>query len=56
MKKKEKVHQPEMGPKGGKRSSVTGIPYHVCKRCGLIYLNNEATNKAIKYGCEAYDD
>ena len=53
---KKKSHQPAMGPRGGKRSSVVGIPYQVCKRCGLIYLNNDATRKAIQSGCEAFDD
>lgn len=25
-----------------------------CKRCGLVYLKNEISQAAIKYGCE-YD-
>jgi len=27
-----------------------------CRRCGLIALKNERTEKAMKAGCEADDD
>lgn len=31
------------------------IPWPVCSRCGLVYLKNEATRKAIKEGCIIYE-
>jgi hypothetical protein len=27
------------------------IPYHVCDKCGLIYLKNKKTQQAIKKPC-----
>jgi hypothetical protein len=31
------------------------IPWMYCRCCGLVYLNNEATRKAIKKGCEVWE-
>lgn len=31
------------------------IPWLVCKWCGLMYLRNEPTRKAIKLGCNWRD-
>ena len=27
------------------------MPWHVCRNCGLVYLNNAFTAWAIKVGC-----
>lgn len=27
------------------------IPWLVCRKCGLVFLNNEPTKIAIKLGC-----
>lgn len=27
------------------------LPWDVCVRCGLIYLRNDATRRAVKLGC-----
>lgn len=32
------------------------IAWPVCKYCGLLYLKNEPTRKAIKKGCWVYND
>lgn len=32
------------------------FPWVVCKHCGLVGLNNDATRKAIKEGCWKYAD
>jgi hypothetical protein len=32
--------------------SLRRIPWVVCRCCGLVYLRNERTAKAIKAGCE----
>lgn len=31
---------------------LRGLPWLVCKCCGLVYLRNEATRKAISAGCD----
>jgi hypothetical protein len=31
---------------------LRGLPWLVCKCCGLVYLRNEATARAIRAGCE----
>lgn len=31
---------------------VKFIPWLMCKSCGLIYLNNRPTRKAVKLGCD----
>lgn len=36
-------------------SKLKCIPWLVCRCCGLVYLNNEATRKAIKKGCEVWE-
>lgn len=33
-----------------------GIPWPVCKYCGLVYLRNKPTKKAIRKGCWLYRD
>lgn len=33
-------------------TKLKAIPWLVCKHCGLVYLHNEATRRAIKEGCE----
>jgi len=41
-------------PSGGKkkkRGSSAGIHWPVCKRCGLVLLVNDATEKARKAPC-----
>ena len=30
--------------------------WFVCMRCGLVYLNNDISRAAIKYGCDYRDD
>ena len=30
---------------------IKGLRWHVCSRCDLMALNNEATNKRIKKPC-----
>lgn len=32
------------------------FPWPVCQYCGLVYLKNEATKKAIRAGCVDYVD
>ena len=32
------------------------LPWQYCQICGLVYLNNELTRKAIKKGHEVYDE
>lgn len=34
----------------------TKLPWQYCRICGLVYLNNDLTHKAIKKGHEAYDE
>lgn len=29
-----------------------GIPYLVCSKCGLVYLNNALTKWCIRNGCD----
>jgi len=31
--------------------SIKGIPWPVCKRCGLVRLKNEFTEWCIRHGC-----
>lgn len=31
---------------------LRGLAWLVCKCCGLVYLKNEATRKAIAAGCD----
>lgn len=33
-----------------------GIPWPCCSRCGLLYLKNEATRRAIKQACVTIED
>lgn len=35
---------------------VKYIPWLVCRNCGLVYLSNEATRKAIKKGHIVYKE
>ena len=35
---------------------IKSISWMVCSVCGLVYLNNDATHKAIKKGHENYLD
>jgi hypothetical protein len=32
------------------------LPWFVCKHCGLVNLQNEATKKALRQGCWIYED
>ena len=32
------------------------IPWAVCRYCGIVYLRNDVTRKAIKRGCWKYED
>lgn len=32
------------------------IPWEVCRRCGLVALRNEATERRIRAGCDADND
>jgi hypothetical protein len=36
--------------------SKSRIPWPVCARCGLMYLRNDATKRAIRQGCWLYAD
>ena len=47
-------HQPQSY--GTKRKSTASIPWPICTRCGLVYLRNEATAKAVKKGCPRDED
>ena len=38
------------------RKILRRIPWLVCSRCGLVYLNNEATRRAIRAGCWVWRD
>lgn len=49
-----KDHRPEPLPKA--KRSTWSIPWQVCKRCGLIYLKNRATDAATRKPCQAVDD
>ncbi len=44
--RKGRVDRGHHSPKAIKR-----IPWPVCSRCGLLYLKNEATRKAINAAC-----
>lgn len=50
---KKSAHAPRMIG-AAKRSSVR-FAWPVCARCGLVFLRNDATAKAIKAGCFSYD-
>jgi len=30
---------------------IKGIPWQVCKKCGLVYLRNDISKLAIRLGC-----
>lgn len=32
------------------------VPYQICRKCGLIYLKNERTAKAIRKPCPGTPD
>jgi hypothetical protein len=32
------------------------LPWPVCKKCGLVYLKNEATKQRVKRGCWQFED
>jgi hypothetical protein len=32
------------------------VKWYYCLKCGLVYLRNEVTSKAMRQGCEAKDD
>lgn len=46
---KAKVHKPDLLPRA-KRSTMHP-PWLVCSHCGLVYLRNAATVKAIRQPC-----
>lgn len=52
-KKKKEAHAPKMIG-AAKRSSVR-FGWPVCSRCGLVFLRNAETARAIKAGCFSYD-
>jgi hypothetical protein len=31
------------------------IPWMVCKLCGLVYLNNDLSRRAIRLGCDYHE-
>ena len=31
---------------------IKGLPWLVCRYCGLVYLRNDLTRRAISAGCE----
>lgn len=47
MSKKDTGHSPVV---------LKRIPYAVCRKCGLIYLKNDATRKAINKPCKGTPD
>lgn len=51
-----KQHQWKPGPRGGKRSTVSGCPWPVCARCGLVALKNQASDKAASEPCPGKDE
>jgi hypothetical protein len=50
-----KPHVPEKLPKG-KRDKAPRVAYVVCRRCGLVYLRNAVTARAIKHACTGTED
>lgn len=36
--------------------SIKCVPYPVCRKCGLIYLKNKRTQKAINKPCTGTPD
>ena len=53
---KAKAHDPKPLPKVAKRSTRAGCPWVVCAQCGLVYLKNDATRKAIRAACPGLED
>lgn len=43
--KKKESHSPK---------KMKNIPWLVCRYCGLLYLKNDITRKAIKEGCREW--
>lgn len=39
--------------KGHSWKKLGRLPWQWCPRCGLVWLRNEATMRAIRAGCEA---
>lgn len=33
-------------------ASLRGIPWQVCRGCGLVLLRNELTDFCVRHGCE----
>ena len=48
--------QPKIKWEPHKPRKLKCIPWMVCSVCGLVYLNNERTNRAIQKGHETYLD
>lgn len=48
------THKPQLLPKA--RKSTWSIPWLVCSRCGLVWLKNAATKKAIQKPCPGLED
>ncbi len=46
----------KLAPHVPTENGLRRIPWLCCRRCGLVYLRNKATNAAIKRGCWLYED